>query len=55
MVALATKEGDKREFPIGEAETLLRMRRSGWELPKDSEYELSNDGTITRRNPQKSK
>jgi hypothetical protein len=53
MVALATKEGDKREFPIGEAETLLRMRRSGWELPKDSEYELSNDGTITRRNPQK--
>lgn len=55
MVALATKEGDKREFPIGEAETLLRMRRSGWELPKDSEYELSNDGTITRRNPKKSK
>ncbi len=55
MVALATKEGDKREFPIGEAETLLRMRRSGWELPKDSEYELSNDGTITRRNPQKNK
>lgn len=55
MVALATKEGDKREFPIGEAETLLRMRRSGWELPKDSEYELSNDGTITRRNPQKGK
>ena len=55
MVALATKEGDKREFPIGEAETLLRMRRSGWELPKDSEYELSNDGTITRRNSQKGK
>ncbi len=55
MVALATKEGTKREFTVEEAEYLLRMKKSGWSLPKDSEYELSNDGTITRRNTQKGK
>ena len=55
MVALATKEGERREFPIGEAETLLNMRRSGWTLPKDSEYERLNDGTISRRNKEKGK
>ena len=55
MVALATKEGTQREFPIEEAEYLLRMRRSGWHLPQDSEYELMNDGTITRRNQKKGK
>ena len=55
MVALATREGEKREFPIGEAEYLLNMRRSGWELPKDSEFERQEDGTITRRHSQKGK
>ena len=54
MVALATKEGTKREFTAEEAETLLRMRRSGWELPKDSEYEYTN-GTILRRDKKKDK
>ncbi len=54
MVALATKEGVRREFTAEEAETLLRMRRSGWYLPKDSEYELK-DGTIIRRDKQKGK
>lgn len=53
-VALATKEGTLREFTAEEAETLLRMKRSGWKLPEDSEYELSSDGTITRRNKKKS-
>lgn len=55
MVALATKEGTLREFPIGEAETLLRMRRSGWRLPSSSEFERQEDGTITRRNQKKGK
>ena len=54
-VALATKEGEQREFPVEEAETLLRMRRSGWELPKDSEFERQEDGTITRRNKKEGK
>lgn len=54
MVALATKEGAKREFTAEEAEYLLRMKRSGWTLPEDSEYELK-DGTITRRDKKKDK
>ena len=55
MVALATKEGTLREFPIGEAETLLRMRHSGWRLPSSSEFERQEDGTIARRNQKKGK
>lgn len=56
MVTLATvSEGEKREFPVGEAETLLKMRRSGWVLPQDSEFERLEDGTITRRNQKKGK
>lgn len=54
MVALATKEGVKREFTAEEAEYLLRMQRSGWQLPDDSEYELK-DGTICRRDKKKDK
>ena len=54
MVALATKEGAKREFTAEEAEYLLRMKRSGWQLPEDSEYELK-DGTISRRDKKKDK
>ena len=54
MVALATKEGTKREFTAEEAETLLRMRNSGWTLPADSEYEYTN-GTILRRDKKKDK
>lgn len=53
MVALATKEGTEREFTVEEAETLLRMRNSGWHLPEKSEYELNTDGTITRRSKKK--
>lgn len=54
MVALATKEGTLREFTAEEAESLLRMRRSGWYLPKESDYELK-DGTIVRRDKKKDK
>ena len=53
MVALATAEGDEREFTVEEAETLLRMRPSGWHLPEGSEYELTKDGTISRRSKEK--
>lgn len=55
MVTLATvSEGAKREFTAEEAEYLLRMKRSGWQLPEDSEYELK-DGTISRRDKKKDK
>ena len=54
-VALATvREGAKREFDIDHAERILRMPNSGWQLPKDSEYEYVN-GTISRRHKEKGK
>lgn len=55
MVALATvNEGAIREFEIDVAERILRMPNSGWQLPKDSEYEYV-DGTIVRASKGKSK
>lgn len=55
MVALATvAEGTKREFEIDHAERILRMQKSGWQLPKDSEFEFK-DGTISRRGKEKGK
>ena len=54
-VTLATvSEGAKREFDIDHAERILAMLRSGWVLPKDSEYEYK-DGTINRRDKKKGK
>ena len=54
-VALATvNEGAIQEFDIDHAERILRMRNSGWQLPKDSEYEYK-DGTISRRNQKKNR
>lgn len=54
-VALATeREGEIREFDIDHAERILAMPRSGWVLPKDSEFEYTN-GTINRRDKKKGK
>ena len=54
-VALATEnEGAIREFEIDHAERILAMPRSGWVLPKDSEFEYK-DGTISRRDKKKGK
>ena len=54
-VTLATvSEGTRAEFDIEHAERILKMRRSGWMLPKDSEYEFK-DGTINRRDTKKGK
>lgn len=42
--------GGGREFEVSHAERLLNMpNNGGWQLPKDSEYELK-DGVITKRN-----
>ena len=55
MVTLATVNGGaKREFEIDHAERILRMSRSGWQLPEDSEYEYK-DGFIIRRDKKKGK
>ena len=54
-VTIATvSEGTGAEFDIEHAERILKMRRSGWMLPKDSEYEFK-DGTINRRDTKKGK
>ena len=54
-VDLATvNEGAIQEFDIDHAERILRMKNSGWQLPKDSEYEYK-DGTINRRNQKKNR
>lgn len=55
-VTLATvSEGATREFDIDHAERILKMRKSGWRFPKDSDFELTSDGIISRRNKTKGK
>ena len=54
-VALATvKEGARQQFDIDHAERILSIPNSGWELPKDSEFEYVN-GTISRRDKKKNR
>lgn len=48
------EDGQAFEFEVTHAENVLRMKNSGWSLPKDSEYELK-DGTITPRDKGKNK
>jgi len=47
-------DGETTDFEVSHAERILKMKDSGWELPKDSEYELK-DGTITPRGKGKDK
>ena len=55
MVTLETYSGEAQEsFEVEVAERILRMRDSGWQLPKDSEFEFK-DGVISRRNQKKGK
>lgn len=39
VTLVAITAGIQRSFSIDHAERLLRMPNSGWELPKDSDYE----------------
>ena len=55
MVTLETYSGEAKEsFEVEVAERILRMRDSGWQLPKDSEFEFK-DGVISRRDQKKGK
>jgi hypothetical protein len=47
-------DGKAMEFEVGHAENILKMKDSGWQLPKDSEYEYK-DGTIVPRDKGKGK
>ena len=52
---LCLANGEVTEFAVDHAERILAMRDSGWELPEDSEFELNEDGTISRRDKKKGK
>ncbi len=55
MVTLETVNGGaKQAFDIEHAENILKMTKSGWVLPADSEFEFK-DGTISRRTKEKGK
>lgn len=47
-------DGQQQEFEVSHAERILKMPQSGWQLPKNSEYELK-DGTINPRDKGKNK
>lgn len=42
--------GTAREFEYSHAERLLRMRRSGWDLPSDSKFEFVNNALRRKSN-----
>ena len=55
MVSLTRDyDGKAVDFEVGHAENILKMKDSGWSLPKDSEFEYK-DGTITPRDKGKNK
>lgn len=51
LVCIAT--GTKTDFEVSHAERILAIRDSGWALPEDGDYELREDGTLSRRNKEK--
>ena len=52
---LCEATGEIMEFGVQHAENILKMKNSGWVLPKDSEYQRNEDGTIVRRNKKEGK
>lgn len=53
LVCIAT--GTATDFEVSHAERILAIHESGWALPEDGEYELKEDGTLSRRNKDKGK
>ena len=51
LVCIAT--GTTTDFEVSHAERILAIRDSGWALPEDGDYELKEDGTLSRRNKEK--
>jgi hypothetical protein len=45
--------GMEESFEVGHAERILAIRDSGWALPEGSDYELGEDGSISRRDKKK--
>ena len=54
MVTLVCIEtGTTTDFEVSHAERILALRDSGWALPEDGDFELREDGTISRRDQKK--
>lgn len=51
LVALAA--GIQQSFSVDHAERLLRMPNSGWELPKDSDYEYDRVTGLRKKKVQR--
>ena len=51
LVCIAT--GTVTDFEVSHAERILAIRDSGWMLPEDGEFELKEDGIISRRDTKK--
>ena len=51
LVCIAT--GTTTDFEVSHAERILAIRDSGWMIPEDGDYQLNEDGTISRRDTKK--
>lgn len=51
VLLVVPEHGIQQDFTLEHAERLLRMpRNGGWTLPKDSKFELTEDGLKYRAN-----
>ena len=53
VTLVAPSAGIQQSFSIDHAERLLRMLNSGWELPKDSDYEYDRVTGLHRKKVQR--
>ena len=53
VTLVALPAGTRQSFSIDHAERLLRMPNSGWELPKDSDYEYDRVTGLHRKKAQR--
>lgn len=53
VTLVALPAGIQQSFSIDHAERLLRMPNSGWELPKDSDYEYDHVTGLRKKKVQR--
>lgn len=53
ITLVSLSAGIQQSFSIDHAERLLRMPNSGWELPKDSDYEYDHVTGLRKKKTQR--
>lgn len=53
ITLVSLSAGIQQSFSIDHAERLLRMPNSGWELPKDSDYEYDHATGLRKKKTQR--